>query len=412
MTCVPCSRLWLAPLVALLLFAPPARAASFSELVKSGFEMLQRRDFEEAAGSFAAALELEPASEPARKGLAQSWAALGNDHLRAGRLRKGRESFEKAVEARPESAEYHLLLAQVLSREGELRTARLETDRALELAPESAPARELLGDLYNREGRLNLAAAEWEAAAQAGGSHQLAEKLRRVRRDMAAEEGMQRQTSRFFAIQYDRNVPAPLVQGFFKVLDEAFNILHDRLGDYPREEIPVILYSQVTFRDVTLAPDWSGGLFDGRVIRIPVGGLSTVEQAVGLLNILTHEMTHAFLYRMAPEGLPLWFNEGLATAFQGWDPAKIRAWFAEHPPQGLATLDDVDRALQGRGGDVTAAYCAARLAIADLEEMRGFGSVRRIISGVGAGEPFAATFRDEARMEVAEFQDRWQRGLR
>jgi hypothetical protein len=168
----------------------------------------------------------------------------------------------------------------------------------------------------------------------------------------------------------------------------------------------------VTFRDVTQAPDWSGGLFDGRVIRIPVGGLSSVEEAAGLLNILTHEMTHAFLYRMAPEGLPLWFNEGLATTFQGWDPAKIRSWFAEHPPAGLATLDDIDRALQGRGGDVTAAYAAARLAIGELEEMRGFGAVRRIIAGVGAGQAFAEVFRDEARLNLAEFQDRLVRGWR
>jgi len=407
-------RPWIMVIVAVLLVAHPAptAAASFSELVKRGFEMLQSQRFEEAVESFGGALAAEPASEPARKGLAEAWASIGASHLRAGRLKQSRDALEKAVEARPERAEYHLWLAQVLFREGDLRAARRETDRALELAPESGPARELSGNLYNREGRLNLAAGEWEAAAQAGGSHALAEKLRRVRRDMAAEQGMERQTSRFFAIQYDRDVPSALVQGFFKVLDEVFNILHDRLGEYPREEIPVILYSQVTYRDVTQAPDWSGGLFDGRVIRIPVGGLSTVEEATGLLNILTHEMTHAFLYRMAPEGLPRWFEEGLATAFQGRDPARIRAWFAEHPPEGLATLDAVERALLGLGGDVTAAYAAARLAIGDLEEMRGFGAVRRIIAGVGAGQAFEEVFRDEARMSVVEFQDRWSRDWR
>lgn len=394
--------------------ALPAQTApaSFSELIKQGFEMLQGRRFEEAAERFDGALAAEPSSEPARTGLAAAWAGIGVSHQLAGRLRQSREALERAVEARPENAEYHLLLAQILYREGDLRTARRETDRVLELSPGSALARELSGNLYNREGRLNMAAGEWESAAHAGGSPQLAEKLRRIRRDMAAEQGMERQTSRFFAIQYDREVPATLVQGFFKLLDEAFNTLHDRLGEYPREEIPVILYSQVTYRDVTRAPDWSGGLFDGRVIRIPVGGLSTVEEAAGLLDILTHEMTHAFLYRMAPEGLPLWFNEGLATTFQGWDPAKIRAWFSEHPPAGLATLDAVDRALRGQGGDVTAAYGAARLALGDLEEMRGFGAVRRIIAGVGAGQAFEEVFRDEARLSVAEFQDRWIRGWR
>lgn len=404
----------LAVLAGLLLLALPApgAAAEFSELIKRGFEHLQHQRLEEAAESFAGALAAEPAAEPARKGLAAAFAGSGISHLRAGRLRQGREALEKAVDARPESAEYRLLLAQVLFRVGDLRAARRETDRVLELAPTSAPARELSGDIYNREGQLNLAAGEWETAAQSGGSHLLAERLRRIRRDIAAEQGMERQASRFFTIQYDRNVPSELVQGFFALLDEAFNTLHDRLGEYPREEIPVVLYSSVAFRDVTLAPDWSGGLFDGRVIRIPVGGLTTVEEAAGLLSILVHEMTHAFLYRMAPEGLPLWFNEGLATTFQGYDPARIRTMFAENPPAGLATLDDVDRALRGRGGDVFAAYAAARLAIAELEEMRGFGAVRRIIAGVGAGQAFEEVFGDEARASVAEFQERWSRSWR
>jgi tetratricopeptide (TPR) repeat protein len=315
------------------------------------------------------------------------------------------------VRFRPEEAEYHLTLAGVLFRQNELRAARNEINEALELAPGSAPAWELSGDLFSREGLLNRAVADWEEAAVAGGSHALAGKIERARREMTAEEGMGRESSRYFIVLYDREVPQPLVQGFFRILDESFNLLHDRLGEYPRDEIKVILYSQVAFRDVTMAPDWAGGAYDGK-IRVPVGGLKTVEEAAGLLNILVHEMTHAFLHRMAPLGLPLWFSEGLATAFQGWDPGKIRAWFAEHPPEGLATLSDVDRALRGWGGNVQAAYAAARLALADLEELRGFGAVRRIIVGVGEGQPFAETFRDEMRLEVAEFEERWARGLR
>ena len=228
---------------------------------------------------------------------------------------------------------------------------------------------------------------------------------------MTAEEGMGRESSRYFIVLYDREVPQPLVQGFFRILDESFNLLHDRLGEYPRDEIKVILYSQVAFRDVTLAPDWAGGAYDGK-IRVPVGGLKTVEEAAGLLNILVHEMTHAFLHRMAPQGLPLWFNEGIATTFQGWDPVKIRAWFSQHPPEGLATLSDVDRGLRGRGVSVDAAYAAARLAIAEMEDLRGFGAVRRIIGGVGEGRPFAEVFLEEMRLEVPEFEERWARGLR
>ena len=391
--------------------APFARAESFSELVKRGFEMLQNGRFEEAAESLGSALEIEPTSEPVRKGLARAYIELGVSLVRAGRMRQGRDFLEKAVTALPESAEYHLMLAEVSFRGADTRAARGEIDRALELAPGGAAARELSGDIYDREGQLNLAVGEWETAAKTGGSHALAGKIARGRREMAAEAGMERESSRYFLIIYEREVPRELVKGFFRVLDQAFDSLHDRLGEYPRDVITVILYATSAFKSVTQAPEWSGGLYDGK-IRIPVGGLTTVEEAAGLQAVLLHEMTHAFLYRMAPSGLPLWFNEGLATAIQGWDTGRVRAYFSGHPPAGLSSLDDVDRTLRGRGGDVTAAYAAARLAIGDIEEMRGFGAVRRIISGVGAGGTFAEVFRDEARVEVAEFEDRWRRGLR
>lgn len=392
------------------LSAPLAQAAGFSELVLSGFELLKLERHEEAAGKFAAALDLVPASAPARKGLATACAAVGVARLRAGRLRESREFLERAVAAQPESAEYHLLLAQVIFRGADARAARAEVDRALDIAPDNAAARELSGDLYDREGQLNLAVGEWEAAAKSGDLHTLAGKIDRGRREMAAEAGMGRETSRYFAVLYEREVPRALVRDFFTVLDRAFDILHDKLGEYPRDAITVILYSRVAFKSVAMVPDWVGGLYDGK-IRVPVGGLTTIEEAANLQDLLVHEMTHAFLRRMAPTGLPLWFEEGLATAFQGWDPGKIRAWLSEHPPRGPTTLGDVDRALRGRGGDVTAAYVAARLAVAELEEIRGQGAIRRIIGGVGAGEPFADVFREEMRLDVAEFEDRWRRSL-
>lgn len=407
----PVALLLAALLLPAALPAQVAGAESFAGLVKRGYELLQSRRFEEAAADFAAALESEPDSQPARKGLALAAVELGRSHLRAGRFRQSRELFEKAVEAQPDNAEYHRLLAQVIFSGADTRAARSEIDRALELAPGDAAARELSGDIYDREGLLNLAVGEWESAVKAGGSHMLAAKIARGRREMAAEEGMERESSRYFVVLYEPEVPRELVQGFFKALDQAFDVLHDRLGEYPRGELTVLLYARKAFASVTQAPDWAGGLYDGK-IRIPVGGLTTVEEAAGLHSVLIHEMTHAFLYRMAPAGLPLWFNEGLATAFQGWGSAEIRAYFSEHPPEGLASLDDVDQGLRGRRGSVTAAYAAARLAIGDLEEMRGFAAVRRIIAGVGAGGAFAEVFRDEARVEVAEFEDRWRRSLR
>ena len=401
-------------LPALLLIAIPAPAGcaqSFSELVKRGFEQLQSRQFEEAAVDFGLALEIEPASEPARKGLARAFAGLASAiSMPAGSGRAASSSRRPSKPSR-EAPTTICFWPRSFSRGPTPVPPGAKSSVRWSSAPDSAAARELSGDIHDREGRLNLAIGEWEAAARHNGSPGLAGKIARGRREMTAEEGMSRESSRYFVILFEREVPRDLVQGFFKALDQAFDSLHDRLGEYPRDELTVLLYARNAFTSITQAPDWAGGLYDGK-IRIPVGGLKSVEEASGLQSVLVHEMTHAFLYRMAPVGLPLWFNEGLATAFQGWDSAKIRAYFSEHPPEALGSLADVDQALLGRRGDVTAAYAAARLAIGELEEMRGFGAVRRIIAGVGDGIPFADVFRDEARVEVSEFEDRWRRNLR
>lgn len=401
-------------LLAALIAAPAGWAASFSEAVLHGYEQLRAARYDEAVASFSAALELEPDSAPARKGLAAASAEAGAARLRAGKLRESRAFLEKAVEAQPEDPGYHLLLAKVIFRSADTRAARVEIDRALELAPGDAAARELSGDIYDREGQLNLAVGEWETAVRSGGSRALAAKIDSGRREMAAEEGMGRETSRYFVVLYEPGVPRDVVRAFFKDLDEAFDLLHDRLGEYPRNPITVLLYAGADYRSLTGAPTWSGGVYDSYdgKIRIPVGGLSTPEETSRLRSVLTHEMTHAFVFQMAPVGLPRWFHEGLAKTIEGWDPERIRAAFREHPPAGLATLDELERALEGRGADVTAGYAAARLALAELEELRGFGAIRRIIAGVGAGEAFAEVFREEMRLDLAEFEERWRGGLR
>jgi tetratricopeptide (TPR) repeat protein len=171
-------------------------------------------------------------------------------------MQQGRAFLENPVTTQPESAEYHLLLAEVIFKGADTRAARRELDRALELAPADAAARELSGDIYDREGQLNLAVGEWETAARPGGSHALAEKIARGRREMAAEEGMERESSRYFIILYERGVPREVVQGFFKVLDQAFDSLHDRLGEYPRDEITVILYARSAFKGIQAADWW------------------------------------------------------------------------------------------------------------------------------------------------------------
>jgi hypothetical protein len=104
-------------------------------------------------------------------------------------------------------------------------------------------------------------------------------------------------------------------------------------------------------------------------------------------------------------------RDAMTDAVPGPHRARRLPQFAAHRPGAFARLAEVDRALRGFGGDVPAAYAAARLAVTEIEDTRGFAALRRIVAGVGQGRPCAEVLQDEARLSPEELEDRWRRGL-
>jgi len=82
-----------------------------------------------------------------------------------------------------------------------------------------------------------------------------------------------------------------------------------------------MLYTDKQFRDITRAPEWSGGVYDGR-IRVPAAGAS--RSLDSFEQVLTHELVHAMIANTAPRGVPAWLHEGLAQYFVGDDPQAAR----------------------------------------------------------------------------------------
>jgi hypothetical protein len=121
-----------------------------------------------------------------------------------------------------------------------------------------------------------------------------------------------------FTISFDGPVQQKLAARATNVLNAAFGRIGKTLGAYPSASINVVLYSERQFRDVTGAPEWAAGGFDGQ-IRVPVHG---AERSLAEFDrVLTHELTHAMLKHVSPRNLPAWLNEGLAMYCEGRDGA-------------------------------------------------------------------------------------------
>src|SRR6266850_273920 len=105
------------------------------------------------------------------------------------------------------------------------------------------------------------------------------------------------------------------------VFNSVFFRIGDKLGEFPSNTIVAVLYTEKQFRDITRAPEWSGGQYDGR-IRIPAAGASLKPELFE--RVLTHELTHAIVAGIVANGVPTWLNEGLAQTFDGTDPQAAR----------------------------------------------------------------------------------------
>ena len=130
-----------------------------------------------------------------------------------------------------------------------------------------------------------------------------------------------------FSVMFEGPAEEQLAARATTVLTAAFWRIGKGLGHYPPNSISVVLYTQKQFRDITRAPDWSAGLYDGR-IRIPVRG---AEQNLATFDrVLTHELTHAMIANVAPRGVPTWLPKALRSTSNR--PTRPRPSAVSAPP--------------------------------------------------------------------------------
>src|SRR6266850_2037610 len=264
-------------IVFMLVAAAPSSAQSVSpDPLERGFQAIQNGDADTAASVFRAALTRTP--------------------------RDPRLLFGAGVAA-------HL--------QGKEHDAMSLLKQALQYEPRLTQAAAILGEIAYHEGDLDLAIKTYERAlTSAPANLAIRERLEAWRSEAALPQSTHAFKDDRFAIMFDGPVQEKLAARAASVLSAAFWRIGKALGAYPSAPINVILYSERQFRDLTGAPEWSGGGFDGQV-RMPVRGASQNLQEFD--RVLTHELTHAILKSLAPRNLPVWLNEGLAMHFEGRD---------------------------------------------------------------------------------------------
>jgi len=246
----------------------------------------------------------------------------GWKQLQSGEADRAAKTFAEALEMQPDEPVLQFGAAVASHLQGRAKDAAARLKRALEIAPNLTPASILLGQLQYTTGDVNGAIATYEKAlAHAPNEPQLTTKLGAWRADADASRGFVESRVDRFRVSFQGHADKALAARATGLLDTAFWRIGKTLGAYPSDPVVVMLYTEKQFRDITLAPEWSGGLYDGR-IRVPAAGAAQKPQLFE--RVLTHELTHAMIASLAPRGIPTWLHEGLAQHFEGDDAAAAR----------------------------------------------------------------------------------------
>jgi hypothetical protein len=257
------------------------------------------------------------AAQPMELPAPEAWDALTKgDASRAAGL------FREALDRSPRSAVLHYGAGCAAFALGRNDAAISALKRALEYDPSFLQAAAMLGQVAYAASDLDLAIRSMEkAAALAPGNPRIRQQLEQWRKESSLHARFEERPTTRFRVLFEGAEQQALGARVSQVLESAYWTIGKTLNSYPGETLTVVLYTNRQFQDITRAPAWAGGGYDGR-IRLPVGG--ALRTPATLDRVVRHELVHAMIEHVAPRNVPTWVNEGLASVLESADRAWVR----------------------------------------------------------------------------------------
>ncbi|MHB8845280.1 MAG: peptidase MA family metallohydrolase [Nitrospirota bacterium] len=351
-------------------------------------------------------------AQSAEQNTYQRLVRTGSDRLRQGDARGARDAFEESLRYIDNDPASYMGLALANYHLREDREAERALHRALELDPRLKMAYQVLGDMAHRKDDLASAAASWEKALEIDPSDSaLRARLERIRKEHRTEKDFNQDSTSHFSIKYEGREKIEAGRIVLRILEDAYGEVGRALSFYPEREIAVILYSNRQFQDVTDAPGWSGGIFDGK-IRIPIGGIES--ETPGLRRLLVHEYTHAVVRSITPRRMPTWLNEGLAQYFEGREVDPHQQEILKHlnnagkvPP--LAELEGSFLGLNGP--QASSAYLLSLSAVRHMVDRYGLYRVKMVLDELSSGADPSRAITSALLISLQEFERGWKSSL-
>jgi len=386
----------------------PLPPVSISPLNAEGVRLYNEGKYDEALAEFLAALSQYPDDPTLSRNVAVCYGSMGWRSAEEGDYEKARSHFSSALLYDDSEPLIYKGMGYVTELSGDPVIAESYYKKSLTLDPNDAEVVLALGMLMYNQEKLEEAISYLETYREMKpGDEDIAFYISKIERELDVEESYEISEGEHFIFKYE-GMSSKTVGNFLRiVLEEVYITTGSKLGHYPAGKITVILYADEDFRTATLTPDWSGGLYDGK-IRIPVRGLEGNSQE--LERVVTHEYVHAVVFEMAGNNCPVWLNEGLAQYFEGVSvngahetTRNFINTYSSDPP--LMRYESSFMSLES--SEAYLAYEISLSATAFIIKKYGMTYIKTMLDDLGGGADMGTALEKNLYLSYDDFIDRW-----
>lgn len=373
-------------------------------------KLLEAGQFSEGLALLKEAQQNQPYDAVMRENLSVAYQAVAQRLVAKRRYEDAQELLAEAQQFDDTKRLFWMLRGYSLLRLKKYDEAEVDLLEAQVMGEPDANIYHLLGQVYYNTDRMYEAFDALESAElYDSDNHAIKQMLEKVRRELAVEKEMDKEYGSHFVITFEGSENSGLGDEVLDALEEAYNWIGSQLDHYPDQRVTVILYTRQQFTDLTDSPEWSGGLYDGK-IRLPVGGISTVNTRVQAL--LYHEYMHVVVRDIVGSRVPAWLNEGLAeVAERSVSNAPVKILPLAKQQDKLIPFKTLERSFQNLNGmQVTLAYEQSYDLVQFLIDRYGWHNVRDLLFALGQGQEFFAAVEDVLgipSMTYKSLQRRW-----
>jgi tetratricopeptide (TPR) repeat protein len=372
---------------------------------QAGLRYFESKQFELARDQFKAALELSPGDSTLMGNLAYTWFAMGRIELDKMRFHEALAAFERAIQTSPGISSFHTGAGLAYDKMEEEESALRELEEAARLNPKESEAYRLMGEIYYKTDRPDKALEALEKALSLQPDDKtLKERIAKINQDKNTESAFGKSSSHHFIVRFEGEENKEVAQKVSDILEEAYHNIGSVFYAKSLNPIPVILYSDQSFRETVHGPAWAGGLYDGK-IRIPVQGSTTDLDR--LKRVLFHEYTHAVIFQLTPSPIPTWLNEGLAIHFEGnppQDSMPSKVVLAQQKG-GLIPLRQLHGSfMEMNSATSELAYEESRLAVESLINRYSVKRIRDLLEQYRGAESFSPVFEEVFLISYEDFE--------